>query len=124
MSDATYAVVVSTDDKPLVWLHGEVKTPPFSQRARLLCGYLLRQLQQGTNIGMPESRPMPSIGTSCHELRISDAGIQWRLVYRVDTDAIVIADVFSKKTQKTPKKHLDTCRARLAQYDATIGAKR
>jgi hypothetical protein len=34
-------------DKPLVWLHGEVKTPPFSQEARIETGVLLRRLQQG-----------------------------------------------------------------------------
>jgi len=27
-------------DKPLVWLHGEVKTPPFSKSARLEAGFL------------------------------------------------------------------------------------
>jgi len=34
-------------DKALVWLKGEVKTPPFSTRARLEAGLLLRRLQQG-----------------------------------------------------------------------------
>ena len=57
-------------DKPLVWLHGEVKTPPFSQEARIETGVLLRRLQQGENLGLPHSRPMPSIGAHCHELRI------------------------------------------------------
>ena len=32
-------------NKPLVWLKGEVKTPPFSAAARLEAGLLLRQLQ-------------------------------------------------------------------------------
>ena len=118
MSDTAYMVGVSPTDKPLLWLSGEVKTPPFSASARLLCGYLLRRLQRGESIGMPDSRPMPSIGRSCHELRISDGPVQWRLVYRVDLDAIVIADVFIKKTQKTPKKNLDVCRSRFARYDA------
>ena len=31
-------------DKPLAWLHGEVKTPPFSQAARIRAGYLLASL--------------------------------------------------------------------------------
>ena len=30
-------------DKELVWLHGEVKTPPFSAEARRIAGFLLRQ---------------------------------------------------------------------------------
>ena len=57
---------------------------------------------------MPHSRPMPSIGRRCHELRIPDDKLSWRIVYRIDEDAIVIAEVFSKKTCKTPKSVIDT----------------
>ncbi len=60
--------------KPLVWLRGEVKTPPFSHAARLEAGYLLRLLQEGELFGLPHSRPMPVIGPRCHELRITDEG--------------------------------------------------
>jgi len=38
-------------DKPLVWLSGEVKTPPFSSAARLEAGTLLRRLQGGEQLG-------------------------------------------------------------------------
>jgi len=38
---------MSSNDKPLVWLHGEVQTPPFSKTARLEAGYLLRALRGG-----------------------------------------------------------------------------
>jgi phage-related protein len=77
-------------DKPLVWLHGEIKSPPLSSAARLETGLLLRKLQRGEKLGMPYSRPMPSIGSRCHELRINDERVTWRIVYRIDTDAIVI----------------------------------
>jgi len=66
---------------------------------------------------MPHSRPMPSIGAGCHELRIGDQGQTWRIFYRLDSDAVVIAAVAKKKTQNTPKSILDQCRRRLAQYD-------
>lgn len=88
-------------DKPLVWLHGEVKTPPVSAEARVEAGGLLRRLQGGERLSLPQSRRMPSIGPRCHELRIPDADVTWRLVYRLNPDAIVIAEVFSKKTQAT-----------------------
>jgi phage-related protein len=104
--------------KPLVWLHGEVKTPPFSQKIRVETGVLLRQLQQGISIGLPHSRPMPSIGERCHELRIRDAQKNWRIIYRIDDDAIVIVEVFNKSTQTTPKKVIDICKKRLSKYDA------
>ena len=104
-------------DKPLAWLHGEIKTPPLSDAARLEAGYLLRRLQRGEQLGMPHSRPMPSIGRHCHELRIGDTNATWRVVYRIDTDAVVILEVFSKKTQQTPKWVIDACRRRLKDYD-------
>jgi phage-related protein len=104
-------------DKPLVWLHGEIKTPPFSQVARIEAGYLLRELQRGKVLSMPHSRPMPAIDARCHELRVVDEGVSWRIMYRVDPDAIVIAEVFAKETAKTPAAVLDTCRRRLKEFD-------
>jgi phage-related protein len=108
---------VTPADKPLVWLEGEIKTPPFSQAARLEAGYLLRRLQQGETLGMPYSRPLPSIGPRCHELRINDEWTTWRIVYRIDSDAIVILEVFSKKSRTTPKAVIDVCKKRLKEYD-------
>lgn len=105
-------------EKPLVWLHGEVKTPPFSSAARIEAGYLLRQLQVGVKLSLPHSRPMPSIGPRCHELRINDERKTWRIVYRLDDDAIVILDVFDKKTQKTLREVIDNCKRRMRLYDS------
>jgi len=42
-------------DKPVVWLAGELKTPPFSKDARVEAGFLLRRLQQGETLGMPHA---------------------------------------------------------------------
>ncbi|MBI4063575.1 MAG: type II toxin-antitoxin system RelE/ParE family toxin [Elusimicrobia bacterium] len=108
---------MSPADKPLLWLHGEIKTPPFSREARLEAGFLLRRLQKRESLAMPHSRPMPSIGWHCHELRITDASTKWRIIYRVDSDAIVIAEVFKKKTPRTPQPVKDICRDRLRRYD-------
>jgi phage-related protein len=104
--------------KPLVWLEGEVKTPPFSGAARIEAGVLLRRLQRGERLALPHSRPMPAIGAGCHELRIQDATRTWRIVYHVDADAIVILDVFAKTTRQTPRAVIETCRARLRRYAA------
>ena len=123
--------------KPLVILHGEIKTPPFSAAARLeaginlrklqrgmaLTGINLRKLQRGMALTMPISRPMPTIGARCAELRIVDVNTTWRIIYRVDADAVLIAEVFAKKTQATPKKVIKVCKQRLRDYDAiTEGA--
>lgn len=104
-------------DRPLVWLHGEVRSPPLSPAARVEAGVLLRRLQRGEGLGLPHSRPMASIGQRCHELRIQDEDRTWRVMYRTDPDAIVILDVFAKKSAKTPQGVIDACRRRLRQYD-------
>jgi phage-related protein len=93
-------------EKPIGWLHGEIKTPPFSSEARIEAGTLLGRLQHGENIGLPHSRPMPNVGRRCHELRVKDKKADWRIIYRIDSDAILVLDVFSKKTRTTRKRLL------------------
>lgn len=66
---------------------------------------------------MPHSRPMPVVGPRCHELRVRDVGADWRIVYRLDSDAVVILEVFSKKTRATPKTVIEACARRLREYD-------
>ena len=80
--------------KPLVWLHGKIKT-----------------------LTMPHSRPMPVVGARCHELRISDGAARWRVIYRLDPDAVVIVEVFAKKTITTPRQVIELCGRRLRSYD-------
>lgn len=108
---------MSPRDKPLVWLHGELKTPPLSAAARIEAGVLLRALQRGDRLGMPLSRPMPSIGVRCHERRVVDKDVTWRIIYRLDFDAVVLLEIFAKKSRQTSTQVIDTCRARLKRYD-------
>ncbi len=105
-------------NKALVILSGEIKTLPVSQDARREIGFLIRKLQKGLRLEMPHSRPMPSIGRRCHELRVIDAGRTWRVIYRTDSDAILVAALFCKKTTKTPKSEIDQARRLLRMYDA------
>lgn len=104
-------------DKPLAWLHGEIKTPPFTPAGRVEAGFLLRRLQRGEVLALPRSRPMPQVGPRCHELRINDAGVAWRIIYRTDPDAVLILEVFVKKTEQTPQAILGACQKRLKGYD-------
>lgn len=107
-------------DRPVIWLWGEVKSPPFSASARIEAGVLLRRLQRGERLSLPHSRPMPSVAARCHELRIQDAGATWRIIARLDPDAVVIVEVFSKKTQRTPANVIANCRDRLRRYDRAV----
>ena len=120
MSDMTYCCHMSPKDKPLVWMHGEITTPPFTENARIEAGYLLRQIQKGINLSLPQSRPMPSIGTQCYELRINDKNLTWRIIYRIYSDAILILEVFEKKTNKTPKSIIDIYKQRIRRYEADV----
>lgn len=76
----------------------------------------MRRLQEGIAISLPHVRPMPGIGRGCHELRIPDENRTWRIVYYVDTLAIVILEVFAKTTSQTPQAVIDVCKARLKRY--------
>lgn len=60
---------------------------------------------------------MPSIGPRCHELRIPDQDTDWRIVYRLDPDAVAILAVFEKKTPRTPLHVIYACRQRLKRYE-------
>ena len=108
---------MSPNDRPLVLLAGGLGTPPMPAAARREAGYLLRQVQQGVMLTMPESRPMPGIGPRCHELRVEADRGEWRVVYRTDSDAIVVAEIFQKKSRTAPKAVLDRCKARYREYD-------
>ncbi len=103
--------------KPVFWLKTEVKTPPYSKAARVEAGMLLRRLQRGESLGMPHSRPMSTIGTRCHELRVRDENRGWLLIYRIDPDAIVVAVGFLKTTEQTPDSVIDKAKKRLREYD-------
>ena len=116
--------MVAGSRRPLVWLGGELKTPPLSREARIEAGFLLRLVQAGEHLGMPHSRVMPSVGSRCHELRINDREQTWRVIYRVDPDAVIILEVFSKKSRTTPDDVVQTCRRRLAAYDRAAKGRR
>lgn len=63
---------------------------------------------------------MPDIGPGCHELRIVDGAVNWRIMYHIAPDAIVILDVFPKKTAATPNSVIAECRKRLAEFQRVI----
>jgi phage-related protein len=108
--------------KDVVWLSGEVKTPPFTREGRQEAGTLLRSLQNGDQLSMPQSEPLPIVGPRCGALRVRDAEHNWRIMYRVDPDANLILEVYSKKTQRIPNEVIDRCQKRLKQYDEVVKA--
>lgn len=105
--------------KPLYWIRGEIKTPPLSMEVRRELGFLLRELQEGVLLEMPHSRTMPGIGRGCHELRASGRCGEWRLIYQIRREAILVLDLFQKKTRETPCEVIQKCRIRIQNYETT-----
>jgi phage-related protein len=60
---------------------------------------------------------MPQLGRRVYELRVRDVNQNWRVMVRLDVDAVVIAEVFSKRTSTTPTKVIEACQERLRRYD-------
>lgn len=105
--------------KKVVWLQTEISAPPFSVDARREAGYLIWRLQEGERLSMPHSRPMTkAIGSRCHELRISDKNATWRIIYRIDPDAILILEIFKKKSNETPQYAITNSKQRQRLYDS------
>ena len=78
-------------NKELIWWHVKPPlTPPFGKAARKRAGFRLRLLQLG------------------------------ELIFRIDDDAIVVLEIFKKKTRTTPERNKNAARQRLGRYDDAI----
>ncbi len=108
--------------KELIWWQVDrPSTPPLGKVARRRAGFLLRLLQLGElPLKEPHVKRMRDLGRGVYELRIPDAGDRWRLIFRIDDDAIVVVEVFKKKTGKTPNRYKNAARQRLRLYDNAI----
>ena len=100
----------------------ELKTPPVPEQVRIDSGTLLSLVQDGVMLGMPISRPMPSIGAHVHELRLSDPSGEWRIIYRIEDDVILLVDRFKKTSRKTEQADIRRSQQRLADHDARVAA--
>jgi len=52
-----------------------------------------------------------------------EAGFLLRRLQQGDPDAIVIGEVFDKKTRHTPRDVIEACKRRLSQYDQATEAR-
>ena len=104
--------------KQAVFLHGEIKTPPFSEEARREAGFLIGELQDGRQVKYPQAEPLATtLGPRCGALRVRDDRHSWRIMYRVDAEAVLIVEVYAKKTKKIPDEVIARCKKRLQRYD-------
>lgn len=84
----------------------------YSDRVRRAIGSELRLLQCGER--PLHARSHATIGRGVWELKVSDAGSQFRVVYIVKrNDRIYVLHAFQKRTQRTPLRDIELARARL-----------
>ena len=76
----------------------------------------LARLDEGHTLGMPLSRPMPSIGKGVHELRFRDRAGIYRVIYVfVGGGSIYLLHAFMKKTRDTPQPNIELAKKRLKE---------
>jgi phage-related protein len=76
----------------------------------------LALLAEGDSLALPVSRPMPSVGSGVHELRIRDRTGNYRVFYFTKfEEAILVFHLFKKKTEQTPKLEIETAKKRLKE---------
>lgn len=88
----------------------------FPEDVRREIGKAIFDLQKGNSLGMPVSRPMPSVAPGVAELRIRDRqGIYRAFYYSLSPRGILVIHAFVKKSQATPKQDLDLGKKRLKE---------
>jgi phage-related protein len=76
----------------------------------------LALVARGESIGLPASRPMPSVAHGAHELRVKSTAGQYRVFYFTELqDAVLLFHAFKKKTEQTPKIEIETGQRRLGE---------
>jgi len=79
-------------------------------------GKAIWDLQLGFRLGMPLSKPMPTIAPGAAELRIKDDTGAYRAFYYMKSDrGILIFHAFQKRAQKTPDAEIRLGRKRLKE---------
>src|SRR5579862_8252290 len=91
-----------------------LKTLP--EDVRRIMGKAILDLQSGYALGMPLSRPMPSVAIGVHELRVKDASGTYRVFYFCKSKrGVLIFHAFVKKTQSTPHHEISLASKRLQE---------
>jgi phage-related protein len=88
---------------------------PYSVRKDL--GDVLTKLQKGESVGMPDVRPMASIGKGVFEVRVRASSGAYRAFYFIQgVFGVCVFHAFTKKSQQTPRKEVLTARERLNSF--------
>lgn len=90
----------------------EIKSLPLEIREDLADA--MTRLEDGQTLSLPLSRPMPSIASNAHELRLKDRSGIYRIIYfLIRSGSIVVVSAFKKTSQQTPKQEIETAKMRI-----------
>ena len=108
--------------KKVIWDKAAKKAvQSFSVEVRKELGTLLMLLQNGESLGPPQSKAIKQVHASAFEMRIKDKNGIYRVFYVLfDKGKILIPHAFTKKTQKTPQKEIETAKKRLRRLTDEI----
>jgi phage-related protein len=88
----------------------------FPEEVRRELGKAIFDLQKGAILGMPLSKPIPSVGRGVDELRIKDRSGVFRVFYLSKrANAVLVFHAFQKKTQKTLQRDIELGQKRLEE---------
>ncbi len=88
----------------------------FPEDVRRELGKAIFDLQRGETLGMPISRPMPSVAPGAAELRIRDrSGVYRAFYYTSSPRGILVFHAFAKKTRATAKQEIELGKKRLKE---------
>ncbi len=86
----------------------------FPDVARHDAGYQLDKVQRGEQ--PDDFKTMPAIGKGVEEIRITDEGGAYRVIYLARrAEAVCVLHAFQKKTRATSRRHFETAKGRFAQ---------
>ncbi len=90
---------------------GDIRELPDS--AQETAGFQLFKVQQGREAD--DWKPMPSVGSGVHEIRVRDASGAYRVFYVAKfREAVYVLHVFEKRSQKTAMADLELGKSRYA----------
>jgi phage-related protein len=88
----------------------------FPEEVRRELGKAIFDLQKGAILGMPLSKPIPSVGPGVDELRIRDRSGVFRVFYLSRrANSVLVFHAFQKKTQKTSEREIELGQKRLEE---------
>jgi len=88
----------------------------FPAEVRKELGKAIWDMQNGDILGMPLSRPLPSLERGAAELRLRDkSGIYRVLYFTRSLKGVLVFHAFVKKSEAIPKHEIDLARKRLKE---------